>query len=208
MVARKLASMVISSDHCLPSQHLKRDHNDVADLLSFGPTRGDEKIHPFAADDPPNDVLSHRFSTFLPQITPNNFAISQLPREILSFVTLVVQTAESSMILKHNSPTKNETESGDDGLTAATPAASEKTPTSLEYPQMAVSFSANHSYPYIVSPLGTSQVSLLASVRSQWSEARSEMPQASWLRRFGTVSNGAPFTSKTAPSSSRPSDPC
>jgi hypothetical protein len=149
MIARKLASIVIDSDHCLASQHLTGDHNDVADLLSFDPTRGDEKTHPFAAADPPNDILSHRFLTFLPQVTQSNFAISQLPIEILSFVTLVLQTAESSMIRKQNNPTKNATGFGDDGLTSATPAASEITPTSLEYPQMDASFSADPSYPLV-----------------------------------------------------------
>jgi hypothetical protein len=67
-ITQKIVSVLIDSSHCLASQRLKGDYNDVADLLSFGPERGGEKEHPLAADDPPNDVLTHRFTTFLPQL--------------------------------------------------------------------------------------------------------------------------------------------
>jgi hypothetical protein len=206
-IAHKIASVLIDSSHCLASQHLKGDYNDVAALLSFGPERGGKKEHPLAADDPLNDVLTQRFNTFLPQLTPQGFRISPLPSEILSFVTQVLLTAESSLTRKLNKPMRNETESGAVGSISATPVDSGITPTSLEYPQTDPSFSAAPSYPFIGSPIGTAPESLLGNVRDQWSATLSELPQATWLRRFGTVSNKAPFTSRTAPSFSPRSDP-
>jgi hypothetical protein len=37
MVARHLATVFLDSRHCLASQHIKGDHNIVADLLSLLP---------------------------------------------------------------------------------------------------------------------------------------------------------------------------
>jgi hypothetical protein len=82
-VARHLATVFLDSRHCLASQHLKGDHNIVADLLSFaGHDRN--KPHPLAAGNPSDHVLTQRFHQFLPLQIPENFAISQLPFEILS----------------------------------------------------------------------------------------------------------------------------
>jgi hypothetical protein len=55
-VARHLATLILDSDHCLASQHLKGEKNIVADLLSYtGSTRG--HAHPLAADEPSDEVL-------------------------------------------------------------------------------------------------------------------------------------------------------
>jgi hypothetical protein len=206
-IACKIVSVLIDSSHCLASQNLKGDHNDVADLLSFGPDRGTEKAHPLATADPPNDVLTQRFNSFLPKLIPQGFKISPLPNEILSFVMQVLQTSESSFTRKRSRPKRNETESCAVGSTFVTPAESAITLTSLEYPPTDLNFSAAPFYPSTGSQIGTRQESLLGNVRDLWSEALSGMQQASWLWRFGTVSNRAPSTSRTAPSCSHQSAP-
>ena len=67
----------------------------MADLLSFAEDDSRGKSHPIAADMPANDELTRRFLTSYPSQVPANFAISQLPGEILSWVTQVPQVAES-----------------------------------------------------------------------------------------------------------------
>jgi hypothetical protein len=86
-VARKLATVLIDYDACLASQHIKGEMNVVADLLSFSGTSERGKPHPLAEDDPPNDVLTHRFLHELTEQVPAAFNISQLPNKVLSFVT-------------------------------------------------------------------------------------------------------------------------
>jgi hypothetical protein len=56
-------------------------------------------------------------------------------------------------------------------------------------------------------PTGTSQEAFLEQIRKPWLARLSELPQAIWLRRLGTVSNAAPFTSRTAPGCSPRSQP-
>ncbi len=113
-VARHLAMLVLNSDHCLASQHLKGEKNIVADLLSYtGSSRGHD--HPLAADEPSDEVLTHRFHIFLPSQILRSFEISALPCEVLSWVTQILQTAESSLTQDKKTPTKSTTKSGDDG---------------------------------------------------------------------------------------------
>ena len=114
-VARKLASLILESSHCLASQHLKGEHNVVADWLSYaGSQRGEP--HPLAPDFPSDEVLTQRFHNHVPQLIPPGFAISPLPSEISSFVSQVLQIAESSWIQNKKIPTKEVTECGADGL--------------------------------------------------------------------------------------------
>jgi hypothetical protein len=78
--ARKLATLIADSEHCLASQHIKGDANLVADLLSWsGDVRGSQ--HPLA---------TRRFHSHLPQLIPEYFRISPLPSEILSWITLAL----------------------------------------------------------------------------------------------------------------------
>jgi hypothetical protein len=50
-------------------------------------------------------------------------------------------------------------------------------------------------------------VDLLGVVARQWSQALCALPQAVWLRRSGTISNTAPFTSRAAPTCDLPCVP-
>jgi hypothetical protein len=86
-VARHLANVLMDNNCCIVSQHINGDMNVVADLLSFSGTSERGKPHPLASVDPPNDVLTQRFLDELPEQVPANFKISQLPREVLDFVT-------------------------------------------------------------------------------------------------------------------------
>jgi hypothetical protein len=64
-VARHLATLILESENCLASQHLKGKKNIVADMLLYtGSTRGHD--HPLAPDEPSDEVLTHRLHIFLP----------------------------------------------------------------------------------------------------------------------------------------------
>ena len=206
VIARKLACLVTSSSHCLASQHIKGDKNTVSDLLSFaGNTRGDP--HPLAPDYPSDLVLTKRFYSCVPQLIPTGFDISPLPNEISCFVIQVLQTLESSLTPSKNQPTKRKTESGDAGPRSAPRPVSSLTLSSLSYSSLKQSSSCARFCPSIEWLVGARQAPFLASVRAPWFRQLCEMPQALWLRRSGVVSNGAPFTSKEAPSYSPPSGP-
>ena len=205
-IARKLASLVTSTSHCLASQHIKGDKNTVSDLLSFaGNTRGEP--HPLAPDYPSDHVLTTRFHSCLPQLVPAGFSISPLPSEISCFVILVLQTLESSLTQNKSPPTRTKTESGDDGPRSVPRQDSTLTLSSLSYSSLKPSSSCARFCPSTEWLTGVKQAPFLASVRAPWFQQLCAMPQAIWLRRSGVVSNGAPFTSKEAPSYSPPSGP-
>jgi hypothetical protein len=121
IVARKVAQLVLDADCCLASQHLKGDLNFMADLLLFAGSRARAvgKRHPIAFDDPPNDILTQRFHLYYPEQIPKTFAISQLPSEILYWVSSVLQTAALTMIADRKTATKTRTEPGADDRDSA-----------------------------------------------------------------------------------------
>ena len=206
LIARKLARLVTGSSHCLASQHIKGDKNTVSDLLSFaGDSRGEP--HPLAPDYPSDRILTERFHSCIPQLIPAGFNISPLPSEISCFVILVLRTLESSLTQNKNQPTRRKTESGADGSRSAPRPASTLTLSSLSYSSLKQSSSYARFCPSIEWLIGVQQEPFLASVRAPWFHQLSAMPQAIWLRRSGVVSNGAPFTSKAARSSSPPFEP-
>jgi hypothetical protein len=200
VVARKLAELVTASTHILTSQHLKGEKNVVANLLSYVGSTWEEP-HPIARDNPSDSELTQRFHSYLPQLIPQGFAISPLPAEILSFSTQALQTAESSWIRAKSSRTRAKTPYGVGGSDTATKPGSRMTPSSLLYPSGNESSSFAHSSPSIAKLTGLAQAGFLASVRNPWWRQLCAVPQATWLWRSGAVSNGAPFTSRTAPSS-------
>jgi hypothetical protein len=202
LIARKLANLVMNSSHCLASQHLKGTKNTVANFLSYsGNTR--EEQHPLAPDNPSDDELTQRFHRFLPQLITRHFAISPLPNQILCFAILALQTAESSWICVKKNRTNPATASGVAGSASSWKPAS-LTPLSVTYWSPNKNSSFEPSSACIESLTGISQEAFVASVRNPWWRALCALPQATWLRRSGTISNGAPFTSRTAPSSSLP----
>jgi hypothetical protein len=207
MVARQLATLVLESDHCLASQHLKGTLNIVADFLSFdGSSR--EKPHPLAFDSPTDTVLTQRFHQYLPAQIPANFVISPLPSKILSWVAVILQTHESYVKADKRPPMNPKTAAGDDGLDSAPEQASNLTPSSLLYHSPKSTSWPNPSLTAIEQLSGLNRVDLQATVNDQWLQALCARPQATWLRRFGSVSNKAPSTSKTRKSCDLPSNNC
>jgi hypothetical protein len=84
MGARKLATLVIDSEHCLTSQHTKGEANIVVDLLSFLSWSGSVQGAPLplAADDPSDDELTLRSHSHLPQLIHRYFKISPLLSDV------------------------------------------------------------------------------------------------------------------------------
>lgn len=204
-VARTLAATVLQANCCLASQHLKGSHNTVADLLSFRGSDIRDKPHPIAHDDPSDTELTNRFHLYFPTQIPQNFVISPLPDEINSWFTSVVQMTHLSTMPNRKQATKKSTGPSDDGMASVDP--SKWTLTSSASHPMNQNSSSAPSSPAIDTMTGQSTVDLPSSVRNRWLETLSAKPQATWLRRSGTVSGRAPFTSHSLPSSSLQSAP-
>jgi hypothetical protein len=206
MIARKLARLIMNSTHCLASQHIQGDHNTVSDLLSFA---SDDRgyPHPLAPDSPPDDILTQRFHSHIPQSIPEGFKISPLPNEISSFLIQALQTIDSSLIRSKRKPTRKRIVSSDDGPTSVPPQDSTITHSSLSYEATNASSSFGPFSPSTEWLTGAKMEPFLASVRAPWFRRLCAMPQAIWLRRSGVASNKVPFTSKGAPSYSPPSAP-
>jgi hypothetical protein len=159
-----------------------------------------------AFDDPSDDVLTHRFHSSAPQLIPQHFEISPLPDEVLSFVEQVLRTTESSMTRFSRRRMKTGTEPGDGGLVLENKPGS-WTRSCLNFPRQNGNSSSDPSLAPTKLPIGISQGSFLEQLRRPWRERLSALPQAIWLRRFGTVSNQVPCTSRTAPGCFLPSQP-
>jgi hypothetical protein len=87
MVAPQLATLVLTNNHCLASQHLKGELNIIANFLSFN-GYSQEKSYSLAFDCPPDSILTQRFHQYLHKQIPENFAISLLPSNILSWIAV------------------------------------------------------------------------------------------------------------------------
>jgi hypothetical protein len=204
-VARKLARTLMKYNCCLASQHIKGELNVVADLLSFeGEERG--KRHPLAYDLPPNDVLTERFIRYLPTQVTEHFKISQLPKEISSWITRVLRIVESSMMDNRRAVTRDSTDCGGDGRDTATTSGTVVTSTSIDYPSTRGECLPRLFSVSIERPAGLPTGNQRELVRNQWSQALYAKPQATWLRRFGSVSGQAPCTSKDLPTCSTQSE--
>ena len=194
-VARKLARVLLKYDCCLASQHLKGELNVVADLLSFdGEERG--KRHPLAFDNPPNDVLTERFRKYLPTQVTEDFAISQLPEEISSWITRVLRIVELSLTGSRRVAMKAPTVCGEGGKGTANTSGTVVTHTSISYPSTREDCSSRHFSASIGQPCGGPTGNLREIVRDQWSQTLCAKPLATWLRRFGSVSGRVPCTSR------------
>jgi hypothetical protein len=186
LVARTVATLIMESPHCIASQHIKGEHNVVSDLLSFeNSDRG--YLHPLAYDSPADNVLTKRFHLFLPTQIPPGFTISPLPSGILSWITLVLQVAESSLTAAKKRQTKAKTEFGDAGSTSARAVVSELTPSSLLYTPASKNSSCDPSSASIARLNGLGMVNLQEAVARPWLAALCGLPQAVWLRRSGTI---------------------
>ena len=204
-VARKLARVLIKYNCCLASQHVKGELNVVADLLSFeGEERG--KKHPLAYDQPPNDVLTERFIQHFPSQVTENFNISRLPNEISSWITRVLQTVELSLTANRRAATRVSTGCGGDGKAIASTSATGAMYTSIDYPSTREDCLPRRFSTSIEQLSGPNPGNLQELVRSRWCQTLYAKPQATWLRRFGSVSGRVPCTSKDLPTYTQQSD--
>ena len=199
-VARQLATVLIDHEACLASQHIKGEMNVVADLLSFSGTSERGKPHPLAEDEPPNDVLTQRFLFELTEQVPAAFNISQLPSELLSFVTRALQIAALSLGVAKSPETRTTTGSGVGGRVSAPSTDKPTIPYLLSYPTTNPNFLSKRSYTVTGQLPGRTRAGLTETVRNQWYQALSAKPLATWQRRFGAISNKAPCTSRGEPS--------
>ena len=206
-IARTIARSISCSNHSLLSQHIKGEANIVADLLSFAGHDRSVKPHPLAADNPSDSVLTHRFHSTFPQLIPRSFDISPLPPSILSFACLTLQTCESSLTRAHPDLIPTASESGVVGAPSALPSNSTITSSSITYEHLTKNSLSDPSWSYTGPPPGELTAAFRDSVQSHWQRQLSAVPQGSWLRRFGQISNGAPCTPPVKQDSSPPSDP-
>jgi hypothetical protein len=176
--------MVPTSTHCLASQQLWGKLNVLSNLLSYsGLCRSNP--HPLAPDNPTDCNHTARFHAHLPQLIPSTFTISPLPAELSSlFAILVLQTAKLSYIQNKRVHMKESTQSGV-GLISATNWVSPITLSSISYQAGNGNFSANPFSPCTAPLAGTDQEQLLDTIRSQWFQTLSVMPQAMWLQHPG-----------------------
>jgi hypothetical protein len=210
LVARHVALLVLNAGCCLASQHIQGDLNTVADLLSFAGsmTRAGGKRHPIAFDDPPNDILTQRFHLYYSAQIPKSFRISQLPSEISSWVLSILRIASSSLTAGSKKATNPTIEPGDVGSASVPKQEEALTLSSISYPQSDASFSSAPSLSAFERPNGNKEAEkLMESVKRQWSQALCAKPQATWLRRLGTISNQVPCTSRAQPSCYLPPAP-
>jgi hypothetical protein len=77
-------------------------------------------------------------------------------------------------------------------------------PSSIVYPNRNKNYSFDPSSPATAQQIGPGQESFVESIRNPYRRRLSEMPQATWLRRFGCNSGKAPFTTRGVPNYSPP----
>jgi hypothetical protein len=146
---------------------------------------------PLAYDHPSDAVLTQRFHFQLPSQIPESFTISPLPDEISSLVCQVLQLAASSLTASKKRHLKTSTGAGDAGRASLPEPGIEPTPSSLPYPQPTPSSSHAHFSPAFGISSGVQTERFDSLTGRQYLAALSAKPQATWLRRFGTISNGA-----------------
>jgi len=194
-IARKLALLLLDSQHLLFTQHLRGVYNTVADILSYsGRARGKPNL--LTADSPPDDVLTSRFHLLLPHLIPQTFQISPLPNDVLSWVLETLQTLELSFIRSKSHPSSPETAPGDDGSNTAPITGSPTTLSSIQYPRTSESSWPKVS-PNVSEPVDSpTQEEWKDSVTNPYFRELSRIPLATLRRNFGTVTAGRPFISK------------
>jgi hypothetical protein len=199
LIARKLATLVYQHEVCLSGQHLKGELNHVADWLTYEGTERKEGTNPITEDRPDDDTLTHRFHTFFPQMIPQDFKISPLEPDKLSWIVQVLQTLESSLTREESQRTNETTETGGDTYVSSSSWTLINT--------RSISYSRKRGRSWVkpsskLSEMADSmrEVDWLENVRSQWLARQLAVPQDLWLRRYGAISGGAPFTKKGGPS--------
>ena len=195
-IARRLAWEMTKGSAQLTAQHVKGSFNDVADLMSFhGTVRG--YTNPLTEDSPSDEVLSNRIRLSYPQLVNEDFRISPLPPEILSFGCRALQIIEESWTPNKRKPGRTGTAAGEGGSTSSVDSGC-MTPTWVQFPATGGDSSRNVSSSATGTESSTSRDAMLGSVRNQWWHRLSEMPLAMWQRRSGQMTAQVPSTTMEA----------
>lgn len=126
-------------------------------------------------------------------LIPQDFSISRLTREKLSWIVSVLRTLESSLAAESKPRTRRTIAIGGDGLDTCERAAS-ITIRSLVYPTRTDSLSQKDSSTLFGSLNLPKRGEWESDVARIWEESQSRTPQGRWMRRVGAVSKGGPFT--------------
>ena len=187
-ISTTLATCCLNNDFTIHPQHIKGLHNNVSDFLS----------RKFSMS---NDTLTHCIHSQFHSQIPQNFNIYPIPPSIQSWICSTLALQPSSLTQEPNPPMSPPTEPGDAGLHF------------FANPDSSMTHSLIHSNTVQgpVSPSVSSNQSGLVSsqeppfinqIQSKFLEGVLNKPLATWRRNSGVVVGLAPFTSRTAKTSS------
>jgi hypothetical protein len=193
-IAAKLAQTCIRNDFTIHSQHIAGVFNNVADTLS-------RKL------DIPSDTLRNFILSSFPSQTPQNFSICDLHPDIASWIFSTLALHPSSGNRGRKRRTKAPTVHGDVGSPSFPPWESPSThfstdslpPTAQPCAEHSSNPSVRELFPH---PDTIPSINLSRLIRDQYSAGVSKKPLSAWLRNSDTIRGKAPFTSRTATTSS------
>mmetsp|Transcript_38184 Transcript_38184/g.43581 ORF Transcript_38184/g.43581 Transcript_38184/m.43581 type:complete len:95 (-) Transcript_38184:425-709(-) len=88
---------MLHSNQYLCCKHLAGAYNVVSDFLTFTSEKGVNSMDPLAYDNPPNCTFTQHLHSHLSQLIPQNFNITPLSSNIMSFALRALQMIELSV---------------------------------------------------------------------------------------------------------------
>ena len=176
-VARFYAKLLMEHEIKNYSQWFPGEENDVSDALSRDDDRSD-------------DELTTILRTFVPSQVPDHFEIVQLPSEISSWLTSLLQRlpVKEQLLEKH---TRTKIRRGADGSSTAAQSASSTTTTSTTS-QEARESNSSERLPWLCG-----EEDFRAKLMTPWLKAQSEIPSRFWHRPSGKTTGPTPPETKT-----------
>lgn len=192
-IATTLAHSCISNHYTVHPQHIKGSSNNIADSLS--------RLHKL------NDhELTQFLTSSFPEQIPENFKISPLPPELISWVFSTLALAQSSLIPGQKQLTKKLTAVGEDGTNTSPSSTCNMILTSTTSPRQQkstyVEGSSNASETAPSPNPKTKATKFVQTIKNNYSAGVSARPLASWLRNSGMLSETAQYMTMTVPTSS------
>jgi hypothetical protein len=186
-IATKLAHTAVDSNFSVHPQHVKGEHNNIADCLSRLPTHDDQ-------------YLTRFISSSFPAQTPPNFRLIQVPADLVSWVFSVLPTRRGSSTGTPKTQQRNEIAHGAGGPSSSPPS---DTPTTTSSTERIVRFAPRSQLPSSrLCDKGTSRPTTYrednsAMIKRTFALELSERPLASWLRNSDALRGPARFTDTT-----------
>ena len=164
-LTRLFASLLISSDLCLYSQHFKGSFNNVADALSRRNDLSDIDLTSF--------IRLH----FSAQVPPT-FRIEAVPQSIISWNFSLIQKTKEAMA-SPNQPWIKKTGLGEDGCRSVNSSRTKEISSSVDWKQM----TEQECSP----PLRQlfDEETFVNQVKEAWVQAQLKRPSQKWVRCFG-----------------------